>query len=218
MIRQLQPQIILNDRMDLAHAWDIKTPEQTQPREWLTVNGRKVRWEACQTLSGSWGYHRDESSWRSTENLIQTLIDCVSKGGNLLLNVGPTARGEFDDRALDRLRGIGDWMRRHSRSIYGCTQAPDKFKTPVDCRLTYHPEKKRLYVHVFAWPYKFIHLDGLDPKKVAYAQLLNDGSEVGLGLDDWHAGQLAGDKKTLTIVLPQTKPNVTVPVVELFLK
>lgn len=218
MVRQLQPHIIVNDRLDLPHAWDIKTPEQTQPREWLKVNGQKVAWEACQTFSGSWGYHRDESSWRSTENLIQTLIDCVSKGGNLILNVGPTSRGEFDDRALERLRGIGEWMRRHSRSIYGCTQAPEKLKTPVDCRLTYNPEKKRLYVHIFAWPYKFIHVDGLDPKKVAYAQLLNDGSEVGLGLDEWHAGQLAGDKKTLSIVLPQAKPNVTVPVVELFLK
>jgi alpha-L-fucosidase len=156
LVRKLQPQILLDDRLDLPHGWDIKTPEQVQPREWLKVNGKPVAWEACQTLSGSWGYHRDESSWRSTENLVQTLIDCVSKGGNLLLNVGTTSRGEFDDRALERLRGIGEWMKRHGRSIYGCTQAPEKFITPRDCRLTWNPEKKRLYVHIFAWPYKFI--------------------------------------------------------------
>jgi alpha-L-fucosidase len=217
LIRKLQPKIILDDRLDLPYGWDVKTPEQAQPRGWVRVDGRPVVWEACQTLSGSWGYHRDESSFRSVENLVQTLIDCVSKGGNLLLNVGPTSRGEFDDRALERLKGIGDWMRRHSRSIYGCTQAPEGFVAPPDCRLTYHPEKKRLYVHLFAWPYKHVHLDGLGGK-VDYAQLLHDGSEVGMGMDAWHAGQIGSSATALTINLPQTRPNVTVPVIELFLK
>ena len=217
LIRELQPHIILDDRLDLPDGWDVKTPEQATPREWVTVNGTPVVWEACQTLSGSWGYHRDESTWRSTENLILTLIDCVSKGGNLLLNVGPNSRGEIDERAMDRLRGIGDWMRLHSRSIYGCTQAPADIKTPQDCRLTYNPTTKRLFVHILAWPYKFLHLDGL-AGKVEYAQLLNDGSEVGMGMDDWHAGSVGASKDMLTIVLPQSKPNVTIPVVELFLK
>ncbi len=220
MIRTLQPEVILDDRLDLPDvpsAWDIKTPEQAQPRSWPMVNGKRVVWEACQTFSGSWGYHRDEASWRSTDELIRTLIDCVSKGGNLLLNVGPTGRGEFDARALDRLNGIGAWMKRHSRSIYGCTQAPDGFQTPQDCRLTYNPGKKRLYVHVFAWPYKILHLDGL-AGKVEYAQLLHDASEVTLGMDAWHAGQIGAGSDTLSITLPQQKPDVTVPVVELFLK
>ena len=217
LIRELQPHIILDDRLDLPDGWDVKTPEQATPREWVTVNGAPVVWEACQTLSGSWGYHRDESTWRSTENLILTLIDCVSKGGNLLLNVGPNSRGEIDERAMDRMRGIGDWMRLHSRAIYGCTQAPADIKTPQDCRLTYNPTTRRLFVHILAWPYKFLHLDGL-AGKVEYAQLLNDGSEVGMGMDDWHAGSVGARKDTLTIVLPQSKPNVTIPVVELFLK
>jgi alpha-L-fucosidase len=177
-------------------------------------------WEACQTFSGSWGYHRDESSWRSTDELIRTLIDCVSKGGNLLLNVGPTGRGEFDERALARLAGIGEWMKRHSRSIYGCTQSPVGFQCPQDCRLTYNPEKKRLYVHIFAWPYKHLHLDGREfRERVEYAQLLNDASEIKFGLDDWHAKQADTDtKNTLVLNLPQGRPNVAVPVLELFLK
>jgi alpha-L-fucosidase len=216
MIRSLQPDIILDDRLDWPEGWDIKTPEQVQPREWVKVDGQPVVWEACQTFSGAWGYHRDEQTWRSVENLVHTLIDCVSKGGNLLLNVGPTARGEFDARALDRLKGLGEWMRRHGRSIYGCTQAPDGFKTPQDCRLTYNPETKRLYVHCFAWPYKAIHLDGFSGK-VEYAQLLNDGSEVGMKMDDWHARQLGLAPDTLTLNLPQVRPDVTVPVIELFL-
>jgi alpha-L-fucosidase len=174
-------------------------------------------WEACQTFSGSWGYSRDEMTWRSTDELIRTLIDCVSKGGNLLLNVGPTGRGEFDERAIERLNGMGAWMRRHSRSIYGCTQAPDGFRTPRDCRLTWNPDTKRMYVHVFAWPYKHLHLDGF-AGKVAYAQLLHDASEVGMHLDEWSAGQIGKQQDTLTLTLPQVKPNVAVPVVELFLK
>jgi alpha-L-fucosidase len=217
LIRELQPQILLNDRIDLPDTWDFKTPEQAQPREWVKVNGQPVVWEACQTLSGSWGYHRDEQSWRSVDELIRTLIDCVSKGGNLLLNVGPTGRGEFDERALDRLRGIGEWMKRHSRSIYGCTQAPTEFQAPRDARLTYNPESRRLYVHIFAWPYKHLHLDGL-AGKVEYAQFLNDASEIKMGLDDWHMNQIGAGKETLVLNLQQQKPDVAVPVIELFLK
>jgi alpha-L-fucosidase len=146
------------------------------------------------------------------------LIDTVSKGGNLLLNVGPTGRGEFDERAINRLQGIGEWMKRHSRSIYGCTQAPEEFVTPQDCRLTYNPEKKRLYVHVFAWPFRHLHLDGFGGR-VEYAQLLNDASE--LRFDDQTKRELRPgviDRRTLTLNLPVQKPNVTVPVIELFLK
>ena len=92
-IRELQPQVLLNDRMDLDDGWDIKTPEQWQPQGWIEVDGMPVTWEACQTFSGSWGYHRDESSWKSAGQLIRMLSDTVSKGGNLLLNVGPTGPG-----------------------------------------------------------------------------------------------------------------------------
>jgi alpha-L-fucosidase len=180
-----------------------------------------VVWEACQTMSGSWGYHRDENTFRSTRQLITTLIDSVSKGGNLLLNVGPTGRGEIDHRAMSRLEGIGRWMHWHSRSIYGCTQAPDEFKTPQDCRLTYDPQKHRLYVHLLEWPYKFVNLVGeAFVERVEYAQLLHDASEVrGLKAGSWHANQLGLKADTLTLELPQTEPEgVEVPVLELFLK
>jgi alpha-L-fucosidase len=219
LVRELQPKIILNDRLQIDQ--DVKTPEQFQPREWVKVNGQPVVWEACQTFSGSWGYYRDEESWKSVDQLIQMLVDGVSKGGNLLLNVGPTGRGEFDERALDRLNGIGQWMRRHDRSIYGCTAAPAEFAVPPDCRLTYNPDKRRLYVHVFAWPYRHIHLDGY-AGKIEYAQLLHDASEVAMktyGEGDAHSSMSeAAPEGTLTLELPVKKPNATVPVVELFLK
>lgn len=220
MIRELQPHVLLNDRLDLPGGWDFVTPEQYQPREWVTVGGQPVVWEACQTFSGSWGYHRDEASWKSVDQLVQMLIDTVSKGGNLLLNVGPTGRGEFDERALDRLTGMGEWMKRHSRSIYGCTQAPPEFPTPQDCRLTYNPNTNRMYVHVFAWPFVHLHLDGF-AGRVEYAQLLNDASEIPMrGPEEWQTSgkDRARDRETLTLTLPVQKPNVTVPVIELFMK
>jgi len=219
LIRQLQPHVILNDRLDLKEGWDVVTPEQIQPQAWLTVDGKPVVWEACQTFSGSWGYHRDEAGWKSVEQLVRMLIETVSCGGNLLLNVGPTGRGEFDRRALDRLEGIGQWMKRHSRSIYGCTQAPEGFAAPADCRLTYDPRTNRMYVHVFAWPCGYLHMEGF-AGKVAYAQLLNDASEVQMrGVPQWQAAKATmRGKDVLTLTLPAVRPDVTVPVVELFMK
>ena len=221
LVRKLQPDVIVDDRLDLPGAGDIATPEQFQPRTWVTRNGQRVTWEACQTFSGSWGYHRDEMTWRDTCELLRTLIDCVSKGGNLLLNVGPTGRGEFDYRAMERLQGMGEWMRRHGRSIYGCTEAPAEFPCPRDCRLTYNPTTRRIYVHVLAWPYKQLCLDGF-AGKVAYAQLLHDASEVAMkGVEPWQldrAKEAGFREDTLTLTLPQTPPPVTIPVVELLLK
>lgn len=214
MIRELAPNIMLNDRLNLPGVCDVWTPEQFQPREWFTHEGRRVVWEACQTFSGSWGYHRDESSWRDADELVRTLVDSVSKGGNLLLNVGPTGRGEFDERALSRLRDIGEWMKRHNRAIYGCTEAPAGITAPPDCRLTYNPETNRLYLHLFAWPYEMVHLDDM-ADKVEYAQFLHDGSEVQFGLS-WQHYDLGHN--TLSIRMPWKKPAVAVPVIELFLK
>lgn len=203
MTRELMPGIIVNNRLEIQG--DIMTPEQVQPSEWVQVDGKPVVWEACQTLNGSWGYDRDNLDWKSVDMLIQMLIDTVSKGGNLLLNVGPTARGQFDPRALETLAGIGKWMKLHSRSIYGATQS--ELPTPKDCRLTQKGD--RLYVHVFAWPFKHLHMEGM-ADKVKYAQLLNDASEVRM--------QESRDTGVLTLNLPIQKPDVTVPVVELFLK
>jgi len=220
LVRSLQPEILLNDRLQIDQ--DIKTPEQFVPRAWVRVDGKPVVWEACHTLSGSWGYHRDEATWKSPDQLVKMLVDCVSRGGNLLLNVGPTGRGEFDQRALASLKAIGEWMRRHGRSIYGCTQAPDRYPCPQDCRYTYNPEKNRLYCHVYSWPFRHLHLDGMAPH-VEYAQLLNDASEVKMlkRIPEEGYGAMKSRKKSptlLTLELPVAKPSVTVPVIELFLK
>jgi len=214
LVRGLQPGIVMNDRLEIDQ--DIKTPEQFMPRAWVRVNGKPVFWEACHTLSGSWGYHRDETTWKSPEQLIQLLAQSVARGGNLLMNVGPTGRGEFDERALNALDVYGRWMRRHGRAIYGCTQS--RFKPPSGCAFTQNG--KRLYCHVFNWPFRRLHLDGL-AGKVEYVQLLNDASEVPWTEPTGKPGRRmdTGEKKGSVILeLPVNKPNVAVPVIELFLK
>jgi alpha-L-fucosidase len=230
MIRELQPGILVNDRLDLLDipgSWDFRTPEQFLPRECVTVNGLKVAWETCQTFSGSWGYHRDEMTWKSVRQLLVMLIEVVSKAGNLLLNVGPTARGTFDERSTERLTEIGRWMGRHGRSIYGCTEAPPEYPKPANALLTYNPAVRRLYVHVLEWPPGTLTLEGFGGK-VRYARLLNDGSEIPFRdattpRDLGYLGFLPGeptpeDRGTLLLRIPVLKPDVEVPVIELFLK
>jgi len=219
LVRELQPSILVNDRLDLMDepgGFDFTTPEQVMIRQQPERNGEPVLWETCQTFSGSWGYHRDEATWKSVKQLLGLLIDTVSKNGNLLLNVGPTARGEFDDRALDRLQGMGTWLKRHGRAIYGCGPAPDWCTPPQDCRLTYNAETNRLYVHVLNWPIRHLHLDGF-AGRVAYAQLLPDGSEVPFTEMPERLSRWEGEGDTVTLELPVVKPDVEVPVIEIWL-
>lgn len=219
MVRELQPDIIVDNRLDLPKEMaDIITPEQFQPAKWVHVDGEPVVWETCQTFSGSWGYFRDEMSWKSPQQLVQMLINSVSCGGNLLMNVGPTARGYFDPRAEAALESYAEWMKLHQRSIYGCSQS--EFQAPADVRFTQNYETKRLYAHIFNWPFKHLHLPGM-AEHVEYAQLLNDASEV-LFTSEPPAvhGNMTIDASpgTVTLNLPVIKPDVIVPVVELFLK
>jgi alpha-L-fucosidase len=223
LVRDLAPNVLIDNRLDLPNVGDFYTPEQYQPRSTITDNdGKPVVWEGCQTFSGSWGYYRDEHSWKNVKQLLTMLIDGVSKNGNLLLNVGPTARGEFDYRARERLQGIGQWMHYHARSIYGCGSAPREFVTPPDCRYTYNPEKNTLYLHILNWPFRLIHCPGLSGK-VKFAQLLNDGSEIQV-TENWTsissevAGTAREDEQVLSLKIPTNPPPAVIPVIEIFLK
>ena len=214
MMHKLQPGIIVDNRLDLndyEDGFDFVTPEQVQVSEWPTVNGKKVAWETCQTFSGSWGYYRDEDSWKSPAQLLQLLIGSVSKGGNLLLNVGPTARGLFDYRAKDALGAIGDWMAVNSPSIYGCTQAPEEFQAPNGTMLTYNPTTRKLYVHLLSWPLNKLVLPGFN-QKVKYVQFLHDNSEIK------YLGKENQGSNDLVLTMPLKKPLVEIPVIELTLR
>ncbi|QGY47223.1 alpha-L-fucosidase [Maribellus comscasis] len=219
MVRELQPGILIDDRADLQDyhgGWDFMTPEQYKVDKWPEINGQKVAWETCQTFSGSWGYYRDEYTWKDNKQLLVLLIESVSKGGNLLLNVGPTARGTFDHRADEALSKMGEWMKYNSRSVYSCTQAPDEFQIPDNSVLTYNPETKRLYIHLLDYPLKSLRLSGYKDK-IKYAQFLHDASEIKIDKPAMHGARMELDADDIYLILPVTKPNVEIPVVEIFL-
>ena len=219
--RKLQPNIIIDNRTRIKQ--DLWTPEQFQPKEWIRheETGELVVWEACQTFSGSWGYYRDEMTWKSPEMLVQMLINTVSIGGNLLMNVGPTARGYFDYRAEAALKAYADWMKYNSRSIYGCTMAEPELLAlcPNGCKFTQSEDGKRLYIHLFEYPFKTLELPGFEGK-VDYVQFLHDASELFFkeGATQVTDGGNKTEKLPPVIELPVVKPNTIVPVIEVFLK
>ena len=215
MCRELQPDMLVNDRLGIPA--DFVTPEQYQPTSPLTVNGEPQVWEACQTLNGSWGYHRDNLDQKSPTLLVQMLADSVSMDGNMLLNVGPDGRGAIAPRDARTLDEIGEWMLLHRDSIVAAGHAP--FAPPREG--VYTRRGDRLYLHLFSWPLGFVHLPGLGGK-VSFARLLNDGSWLRTSVTDPQqqashmtpAGEAEG---TLTVHLPVHRPDVLVPVIELTL-
>jgi alpha-L-fucosidase len=211
LVKKLQPGIIVNNRLgldDYEDGGDFVTPEQVSTAELLKYKGKT--WETCQTFSGSWGYYRDENSWKTNRQLLDLLITSTANGGNLILNVGPTARGEFDYRAKNALDSLAWWMHANSKAIYGCTFPPDEYKTPDNTKLTYNKSTKRLYVHVYDYPADHRLLLPGYAGKIRMAQLLNDDSEVKYE----PSGENSSD---LILNLPKQKPKYEVPVIELIL-
>lgn len=215
MVRELQPGILVNDRMGLPDGFDITTPEQVVPETWPQRDGRPARWEICHTIASGWGYQREEPGYKTADQLVAILVDVVSKGGNLLLNVGPTGRGEIDATSLRRLGEIGEWMRVHGRSIYGCTQVPDELdlRLPPGMTATWNPTTRRLYIHLPQWPTQALRIPGWEGK-VAYAQLLDDASEIPVNEPAFIDGPAPGE---LHLKLPIARPEVISPVLELFM-
>ena len=221
LVRKLQPEIVVNCRLDLLEdpcGYDFLAPEQKNLRACPVMDGKKVAWESCQTFSGSWGYFRDEYTWKSSAQIIAQLPKTVALGGNLIMNVGPTGRGDFDDRALARLGDYAKWMDLNGRAIYGCTEAPSGLEPPAGTALTWNPRTKRLYVHLLEWPIKSLPVRFWD--RVAYAQFLHDGSEVLIGKPCWKRINNGDDKSDIcgTFELPVAKPAIEVPVIEVILK
>ena len=142
-LAKLQPGIITNNRLGGGSLGDTETPENKVP-----ATGYPRDWEACMTMNDTWGFKSYDHNWKSGEKLIRTLIDIASKGGNYLLNVGPTSAGEIPAPSVERLRQVGAWMRKNRESVYATTASP--FKRLDWGRATQQPGK--LYLHVFNWP------------------------------------------------------------------
>ncbi|GGF64804.1 alpha-L-fucosidase [Paenibacillus albidus] len=182
MIRSLQPNIIIDNRLGgniraaepEEYAGDFFSPEQIIPPGGIVdVNGSPVPWEACITLNDNWGYHAGDRNYKSVKQVIRSLVECVSKNGNLLLNVGPDAKGEMTRESLEVLRGLGEWMRLNGDSIYGC--GGSLLPKPEWGRYTQNGNL--LYAHVYDRGIGPVYLQGLNGR-IKKARLLRDGSEL----------------------------------------
>lgn len=185
MVRDLQPGILIDNRLGgnmesnypQVYAGDFEGPEQVVPSKGVfTEDGRPLQWELCETLNNNWGYSSNDEEFKLPKHIVRTLVNCVSKGGNMLLNVGPYALGEFPEESKVILEKVGLWMDKNAASIYGCGRAG----FPKTQWGRYTQNGKKLYAHVFKQPIGQLSLEGMKGK-VRKARLLRDGSEVFMG-------------------------------------
>ena len=160
LCREIQPDVIVNNRVSTGRAGmagltrgpgfagDFGTPEQEVPSTGLPG----VDWETCMTMNAHWGWNAADTRWKSDETLIRTLVDVVSKGGNFLLNVGPTAEGRFPPNAVERLEAIGAWMDVNGEAIHGTEASPFESLAWGRATVRRDGEAETIYLHVFDWP------------------------------------------------------------------
>jgi len=141
------PKLLTNNRLFTPWSGDFSTPEQHVP-----PTGLDYDWEVCMTMNTSWGYKWYDNNWKSAESLIHMLVDIASKGGNLLLNVGPTATGLIPDSSVVRLQQIGNWLKMNGESVYGTSASPFFKLDWGRCTQKKENGKTTLYLHVFNWP------------------------------------------------------------------
>lgn len=159
-LRKLRPDLIINNRIDKGRTdmagmtkdssfyGDFGTPEQEIP----PIGLPGVDWESCMTMNDNWGYNKNDQNWKSSENLVRKLVDIASKGGNFLLNIGPTSEGLFPDSSINRLKDIGAWMKENGEAIYETRASPFQKLDWGRCTQKAKGNETILYLHVFDWP------------------------------------------------------------------
>jgi alpha-L-fucosidase len=205
-VRGLQPKTIINNRVgasrsgmegfssDKESAGDFGTPEQQIPATGLPG----LDWETCLTMNDNWGYNALDRNWKSATDLIRKLADIASKGGNFLLNVGPTAEGLFPAASVERLAEIGRWMKTNGESIRSTQASPFKAPSWGRCTRKAVDGGARLYLHVFDWP-----ADG----RLVVAGILNEPARAFLLADSDKSLDVTRAEDALTIRVPAAAPD-----------
>jgi alpha-L-fucosidase len=198
----LRPGLITNNRLGGGYRGDTETPEQHIPATGFADRD----WETCMTMNDTWGFKSYDHNWKSTELLIRNLIDIVSKGGNYLLNVGPTAEGEIPEASVERLKEIGAWMKTNGDAIYGTTASPFRRLPWGRCTKKIGSGGSTLYLHVFEWPADGqLEVPGLR-NTVVTAKLLGSGVTV---------RSKAGRNGNTILSLPKQPPDPIASVIRL---
>lgn len=214
--RGLMPDVIINDRIDVGvprdappgyrRGGDYTTPENTVPERGLPGTD----WESCMTMNRNWGYAKDDQEWKSVPALVSLLVETASKGGNLLLNVGPRGDGRFPDESLAGLAGIGAWMRTNSRAIYGTratpfARAPHHVGTDTPAPLRITCTDRALHLVHTEWAGGTLVLPGLHDLPRAGAVLGHPDVPV----------RWSTSPEGVTVTLPERGPVALLPVLEL---
>lgn len=221
MIKQYQPDIIINSRLevnagnsqkgrDFSGYGDFETPEQGIPETGVKdIYGNPVPWETCLTLNNSWGYDATDNEWKSSELIIHSLTDAVSKGGNLLLNVGPDTHGNIPLPSKEILREVGRWMKKNGESIYGCGKA----ELPKPEWGYYTQKDNVLYAHWTNPKVGYINIKGY-ADKISEVYILDNGMKA-VTASKWWGNEDKGNffvnvKKPVyhTFKLPDEKDTV----------
>lgn len=206
MLRQMDPDLIINNRVDVGRkgmqgmneeggdfVGDFGTPEQE-----ILESTSDYDWEACMTMNDSWGYKENDDNWKSSENLIHNLVDIAAKGGNYLLNVGPTAEGLIPQPSVERLRDMGDWMDVNGEAIYETERLENHFREGENIRYTKKKGESVYYGISLQEPEQVVNFSYLQPDEGSEVTLLGYGQPLNWEFDD---------KKGLTIQIPEDVKN-----------